>query len=396
MGSRRSWNVENWILLFLFLLAGMNFKAKFFYFVFAAVLVHFVLHRKICVDRSIIWYVIFTAIYAMYALKLGLMDTVRKFSFACCYLLGYNTILMTRGQGALRHDEQERWLEACIGSVSIGSWIHLMLNFLLTRGAIVTRNTIDIWSGRVMSATGQAALAVLMLANGIVWFFLPRGNMMRWIGAGAVASILLYNLILSGRTLIVLAALLLFVTILFILASRQFSARQRYDTVKLLIVLLVCLAVIFAFDVGGIRSKLLESNLAERFEDVEATEDLLKDGRMENKMKYLQSVLKYPFGGLNMRSEYGYAHDLLLDAYDECGIMMFMSLLGIMVGALADAWRTLKNTYVTARVKCLIICIYVAFLVEFSMEPILAGMPWLFACFALISGCIRGMVCTYE
>ena len=379
---------ENIILLGLFLLAGMNFKAKFFYFVFAALLVHIVIHRRIRIDRSIIWYVVFTIVYAAYALGLGWMDAIRKFAFAGCYILGFNTMLLA--------SEQENWLEACIGAVSIGSWIHLMLNFLLTRGHDVSRNTIDVWSGQIMSATGQAALAVLMLATGIAWFLLPRVKLMRWFGAAAVASILLYNLILSGRTLIVLAGLLLAVAVLFILWNRQLTLRQRHDAIMFLFVLLICIAVVFVFDVGGIRSELMDSNLIERFKGVETADDLLENGRMERKIKYLQNMLRYPFGGLNLRDEYGYAHDLLLDAYDECGFLILISLIGILISAFTDVWKVLKSRCLAARMKCLILCVYMAFFVEFFMEPIFAGMPWIFACFALISGCIRGVVCANE
>jgi hypothetical protein len=387
---------ENLILLGLFVLAGMNFKAKFFYFVFAALLVHIVMHRRIRIDRSIIWYVFFTIVYAAYALRIGWMDTIRKFAFVGCYILGFNTMLLASEKGGARHEEQGKWLEACIASVSIGSWLHLMLNYIINQGSSGTRNTIDIWTRQTMAATGQAALAVLMLATGIVWFLLPRVKSMRWIGIGAVLAILLYNLMLGGRTLIVLTGLLLLVATVYVFVNRQCSAYQKRNAAKLLIILILCIAVVFTFNVAEVRSKLLESNLLERFENAENADELLEDGRMDNKIKYLKSMLKYPFGGSHMRDQYGFAHDLLLDAYDECGMMMLISLIGILISAFADALSVLKRNSLAPRTKCLIICIYIAILVEFCMEPIFAGMPWMFACFALISGCIRGVVCTNE
>lgn len=387
---------ENLILLGLFTLAGMNFKAKFFYFVFAALLVHMVINRKIRIDRSIIWYVVFTIVYAAYAIRIGWMDTIRKFAFIGCYILGFNTMLLASEKRGFRGAEQGKWLEACIASVSIGSWLHLMLNFMINRGSSGTRNTIDIWTRQTMAATGQAALAVLMLATGIVWFLLPRAKWMRWFGIGAVSAILLYNFMLGGRTIIVLTGLLLFVAIVYVFVNRQCPVYQKRNTAKMIILLLLCIAVVFVFDMAEVRSKIFESNLAKRFENAENADELLEDGRMDNKTKYLQNMLKYPFGGLHMREQYGFAHDLLLDAYDECGIMIFISLSSILINAFTDALSVLKKNCLDVRTKCLIVCVYVSFLVEFCMEPIFAGMPWLFACFALISGCIRGVMCTNE
>ena len=38
----------------------------------------------------------------------------------------------------------------------------------------------------------------------------------------------------------------------------------------------------------------------------------------------------------------------------------------------------------------------IAILLEFLMEPILAGMQWLFACYCLINGCVVGMHMSYR
>lgn len=387
---------ENWILYGLFALAAMNFKAKFFYFVFAAVIIHFLLHKRIQIEKSAIWYVLFTIVYVAYASNIGLMDAIRKFAFIACYILGFNLLINASENEMDKQFLQEQWLERCITALSIGSWAHLMLNFSINQGSSGTRNTIDFWTGKPMAATGQTALAVLMLATGFVCVVLPMTKATRWFGIGAVSSIVIYNFTLGGRTILVLSALLMLIIIVFVVTSHQLTSCQKRKSIRLVLLLLLCIVLTFTFNVAGIRSKVMESNLSDRFQNAENAEDLLEDGRMENKIQYLRNMMNYPFGGLHMRERYGFAHDLLLDAYDECGIGILIALLGILVNSIIDLWKSVNSQYLTARLKCLVICTYVAIFLEFFMEPIFAGMPWLFACYALISGCVRGMVFTNE
>lgn len=44
-----------------------------------------------------------------------------------------------------------------------------------------------------------------------------------------------------------------------------------------------------------------------------------------------------------MREQYGYAHDLLLDAYDECGVLILIQLIVILFNAIKDVIALLKS-----------------------------------------------------
>ena len=92
-----------------------------------------------------------------------------------------------------------------------------------------------------------------------------------------------------------------------------------------------------------------------------------------------------------MRARFGYAHDLLLDAYDEYGVVAFLLLVAILIQGGLQVYRLLRYSNYSGGFKLALLLIYVAILLEFWVEPILAGMQWLFACYCLINGCVTGM-----
>ena len=101
--------------------------------------------------------------------------------------------------------------------------------------------------------------------------------------------------------------------------------------------------------------------------------------------------IKYPFGGLNMRRKYGYAHDLLLDGYDEYGLLALILMIVILVAGIVQLYKVLRCDTISKELKLTLLLIYVAVLLEFTVEPILEGMPWLFSCYCLINGCMSSL-----
>ena len=96
-----------------------------------------------------------------------------------------------------------------------------------------------------------------------------------------------------------------------------------------------------------------------------------------------------------MRARYSFAHDLLLDAYDEYGVIVFLLLIVILIVGVAHLYRLLRRTGYGESIKLATLLISCAVLLEFTVEPILAGIPWLFSCYCLINGCVTGMNITH-
>lgn len=97
-----------------------------------------------------------------------------------------------------------------------------------------------------------------------------------------------------------------------------------------------------------------------------------------------------------MRSQYGYAHDLLLDGYDEYGILGLLMLLGILASGVRALYRLMIRTDYAKETKLAFLCVNCAVWLVFYVEPILPGMQWLFACYALMNGIMDAMNLTHS
>ena len=228
----------------------------------------------------------------------------------------------------------------------------------------------------MQAATGQTALACLMIGLSISMLLMPRKKYSRLIGIFAILGILVYNVILAGRTVIVISLIAL--TLGFIFTVK--ATKQIDKKVKLfgwIIFFLILVFLIWNFNVGGIKDTFKDSNLYLRFFGTGA-DNLEESGRLERKTLFLKNMLDYPFGGLYLRDKYGYAHDLLLDGYDEYGFSVLILLIIILFNGIKNLLRFCKNSQIRLFVRTSFFCVYISVLLEFCVEPIFSGMQWLF------------------
>lgn len=378
--------------------ASMNFAAKFFYFAFASLIIIMLFQRKLMANATTLVYLALGGLMALYNSPEGVLSMIRCFAYVALYIVGINMTTVRADKRALmfdyEHNEVEKIGYTVIAVVSAGSFTHYFLNFITNISGITGRNTTDIWSGETMAATGQSTLACLMLGFSVSIILLSTSKWVRFIGIASVFIMLWYNLVLAGRTMIVILLVLFVVGILY---TRK-ALDNSLERLKLLIGIssvVLFVSLIFAFNIGGLRDMMFSSNLFGRFESSFAslTEDAL---RATGKLSFLGDFFKYPFGGLNMRDKYGYAHDLLLDGYDEYGLFGLILLVAILVLGIVEVYKLLSRTTYHHAFKLGVLLIYIAMLLQFLVEPILAGMPWLFTCFSLINGVVAGMNMSYS
>ena len=102
---------------------------------------------------------------------------------------------------------------------------------------------------------------------------------------------------------------------------------------------------------------------------------------------------QYLFGGGYIHETVGgYAHDVFLDTYDEAGIFSLIAVIAVVLNAISKLWKLIKTPQISSNLKLLLLCIYVAILIEFIVEPILDGMPWLLMIFCFFNGMIAAIV----
>ena len=378
------------IVLFLFL-AAMNFYAKFFYFVFAAFIVLILLEKNLKVNLNTVPYLLLGINMAIYNADEGILSALRCLAYVFCYMIGCNLLMNAPRDDSLNNAESLRIIQkrgyTVLSAICWGAFIHYMLNFLINYNSLLGRNTNDIWTGERLSATIQAAIACLMTGFAVSMVICPTKKIFRFIGIVSVIGIMAYNLMLAGRTLLFMLVIVFAVGFIYFLANTKNQA-QKSEALIIVIVISVVALLLFILNVGGIQDYVFGSNLFLRFDGID--ENLFGGERIRRKILFLQNALKYPLGGLHLRERFGYAHDLLLDAYDEYGFIELIILIFILSLGIKNLVQICKNKDLDVSFRLSYLCVYVSILLEFCIEPIFEGVPWLFVCYCLINGCVDG------
>lgn len=386
--------IKNVVLFGLLFLAAMNFSAKFFYFVFAALLFLCIFQRKLLMVSASIVYLLLGVVMTVYNYSEGALSMIRCAAWVAFYWVGFNLVV----SGITHQKNQdpvsaEKNAYALLAVISFGSFAHYMLNFVYNFGTVLDRNTNDIWTGEVMAATGQAALACVICGLAVAFLFAPPRPVFRLIGALCIVGVIAYNLVLACRSLIVILLILLIVGVLYRVKTTANTLGKFKLWIGILLALLI-VGVLFTMNVFGVQKYIMGSNLFGRLDNLADNGTLSDSDRMESKLQFIKNGLQYPMGGLHLREQFGYAHDLWLDGYDEYGFLGLILLVVITVMGIIELVKLLRRTAYSHTFKLTALCVYVAILLEFCIEPILVGMPWLFACYCLINGCIKGLNCT--
>lgn len=384
--------MKNALMFGLLFLASMNFCAKFFYFTFAAFFALCLTQRKVIFNGISFLYFTLAVWMALYNFDEGIKSMLRCLAPALWYIVGNNIafVVSQSGDHSGRYDTgyAEKVGFDALAAIAAGSFTHYILNFLQNVGEDISRNTNDVWSGAAMAATGQAALACLMLGFSMAMVFLPKKKSFRYIGVACNIGVLAYNFILAGRALFAIFGILLVLAVGYV-AKTACNSTECVRIFMRLALMLLAAAILFAANVGGIQDAVFESNLFQRFSTAAAISE--NSVRTEAKLCYMQNMIQYPFGGLYLRSRYGYAHDLLLDGYDEYGILGLLMLLGILALGVRALYRLMVRTDYAKETKLTFLCVNCAVWLVFCIEPILPGMQWLFACYSAINGIMDAM-----
>ncbi len=378
-------SVAQTCILVLLFLSNMNAFQKCFYFIYIAFIATILFRRgRFLVDTATLILCMFSLAYFFLApgSKGSIMVALKQFSYPMCYIIGLN-FPVSKYDRRDNFSKEEKNAFALIAVAALGSWVHFLLNMYINLGSL-SRNTRDIWRGEVFGATGQAALAVLAIGLFSALLFAAKKKTVRIVSGIGLALILAYNLTLAGRTIILLS--LASIAVAFFFDYRQKKHGQKGKKVFWLCVGIAAVTFAYFYDFMGMRTLILGSNLSARFDEMQ----LAEDSRLMYKLRYLAVAVKYPLGGGVIRSVVGgYAHELILDAYSDVGIIGTLFLLLFLYKAIRLVIFTVKCSDYSHEFKIVVLCVTFVLLLEFFIEPILAGMPWLFCDFCLIAGALR-------
>lgn len=376
--------------LLLIFFAGMNFLNMYAYFLLIGTGVFILIRKKLSIDTNVILLLILALSWIFFSTEsknVSATAMIKPFLYFLAYLVGRNFSSVTNEASSLT--KNEKLFRASVLVAAGGLYAHYILNFALNFN-FTGRNSTDIWTRLPASATGQAAMASMMLAVAVAFVVSSKKKLVKAVFITVIISILMYNLVLSGRTLLIITAITLLLCIIYSIKEAPDSRSKFKILFTVLAVILVCVLLI-GFNAFGIQDYLAKSNLFLRFTttDVSGMTDIsvLDDSRSDRKIFYLQNIEKSFFGGRHIYNMgIGYAHDLYLDTYDEAGIFALIAVIAFSLKAIFSAVRCIINKRLELSTRLILLSLYVTMMIIFFIEPILNGMMWLFAMFCFIHG----------
>lgn len=373
------------ITLFFLLLAGINVKNMNFYFMLFAVVAFLVINQRYVFDFNFLILMQLSLAWIIFSPEkdAGITSIIKPMLYPMAYLVGRSFFASKNRNTSL--EGKESWLKASVFIIALGPYIHYMLNFV-TNIDYESRNTIDFWTGTELSATGQAVLAFCMMAVSISLLFIRTKMFVKVFSSAAIISILLYNLVLSGRTMFLIVGVSVVACLWYTGKETNDFSKKIKVTITVIVVILLVLFLI-NHNVFGLRDLLENSNLYNRF--TVGDKGQYEDNRLGRKIQHLQNFESAIFGGSKTRaSGVGYAHDLYLDALDEAGIFALFAVIEFTISMIAGAIKLIKNKTLQISTRTIVLVLYVAGITTFAIEPILQGMPWFFVLFCFIHGMV--------
>lgn len=206
-----------WALLLF--LASMNFMAKYFYFVFAAFIVCMLASKLKCIiNIPIIFLSVLSVCFIVQEMRNGSSFSVilKYLAYPMSYIIGYY-FTNTKSNSLL--DNKETNFRLMLYSMTLGNFVHILLNFTSNLGSL-NRNTIDFWSKSYLSATGQAGLFCLIIGVCVAILLSDCTTRTKVVIIAGLVTVMLYNLILSCRSVFLMLAIALLVAFFYLLKQK--------------------------------------------------------------------------------------------------------------------------------------------------------------------------------
>ncbi len=335
--------------------------------------------KRIKVNITTVILVAFVTAYLIPEIAAGQRSTVRLLFVPLAFLLGYNYFDVI--------DKKDIVTSYLV--IAIGMAAHVILSVALTmahngiRTGYVSVYT-DIWSRTITTTTGLMSNYVLFLPM-FVYALSKGGKYYTFIPFSLLGVV--FGILTGNRSTLVL---FIAATIVGVLIS-IFHKQKRIAIIMIVMIAVLLLFVILAYQFNwlGIRSMYDNSYLAFRVSFTKANDaSLIDSGRWDAKGMYISKMLDYPWGGGALREEVGiYAHDIWLDTWSSGGWIAFTALTVYMAGFIYRIIRFIL-TVDDLSTKILFASFSVILFMQYYVEPVLNGAPWLFISATLFDGMI--------
>ena len=284
---------QKFTLLFCFL-GALNFIDRYFYW-FTIAFIVLLVFNKLTLPRNMTVFCLFVfglciLIFSKLS-HLSITSLIKPFIFFLCYIVGYNLIDLLQNQ---KKGVWNRHVQLLIILLAAGCMLHFLLNWSINYDA-TTRNPDDFWTGQILSATGQMCFACYAIGVSCAMLFSNRKTIYKVLSVLTLISVLGYNMVLAGRTILVMIVIVLITAALFYFVFNRSTKKIRIFVAVLMLILI--LIVLYNDNFLGVKTTFENSNLYYRFFDASSISEFDDDIRMYLKGRYIDHLLEYPFGG---------------------------------------------------------------------------------------------------
>lgn len=349
---------------------------------------------KVTTDLLIIW--LFSITYYMILLYHGHGGGVGKIiAFMigpiASFIIGYSIVKAENG-----------FIFKTIMAVVFGNFVHGFLNMMMyfqlygfTPSITGSRSIPDIWTGVSFTATLQGTYYTLMaslLFYVAVLLINKQRKLLALVIILAIGFSLIATFIMGNRTLVVIMFISFLASFLLYSILTKRNPKSIIKVITYISLFSLLLSFMYTENLLGIREFVEGSTWYFRSDLMVANED----PRLLVYRRAIAQMFDFPFGGYRMDLGLSYAHNLWIDVLYATGLIPFFFLVVYTFKAIKNLRQLLKQENTDTQFKIFIFSIYTGFLLNFMVEPILEGVPYMFISFCLINGMIRKQIDVYK
>jgi hypothetical protein len=383
----RESNSMEWLWYIIVFLFSVNLFGRASYLLLALLLIGLIIieikKSKFKITSDFIYILIFSVIYYLilinYRSDYGAGAMLQYLiGPVAMFFIGYFVVL-----------KESKFITKTIFMIILGNFVHGFLNmigYFTNSSNSVLRVVPDVWTGLKMAATIQGTHFTLISSTLFLIFLMYKKSRFKIIPTIVLFGIIfsIYSsLVLGNRTLLVIVLMIFCINILvYTMLNKTSRSLQLILSIFLLISILVYL---YSINILGVKEFIEGSNFYNRMEQSTLTDD----PRINIYFQVANQMFLYPFGGYKMDLSLYYAHNLWLDVLYATGLIPFFFLLLFTFRSIVNLTYIVKNKKIDITFKLLILSVSAGYVLNFMVEPILEGVPFMFLSFCLISGMLR-------
>ena len=372
-------NVLNYILI---VLAGMNFfeNGSLIMLFFVIITILRADLNKFNLDGisfALLGFVFFGFIsnVSFKGISASLTDNIKLINYFGAYMCGVT--------GYSSSTDKEKYVKRTVFSMFLGFTLQILL-FLIPNDGLIDvegRMIISAWTGEPIAVTLVGLLSCLGVGWSFYAIFLSKKPLVIITAILSLILIFYVNFTTATRTPIIMFLIVYLVMLL--ITSKNVERKQRSRLLIGLLVGLLVILLVYSFNLFGIKDFILNSQLAERFEQVE-----FETSRNEIFVKFLKLMPEHILGGGRISKIVGRnPHNLWQDVYDKMGLFATICFTIVTVHVLVNFFRCLSKKSCTS-VDFLYMSVTLAIFIQCCLEPVINGYPMICWCLFFLDGMI--------